>query len=410
MKMKKAVALILALVLVFALVGCGKTEAPAASTNTTPAASTDTAKTDAPKAEEPAKTEDKVVELTYANFLASGNPYEVIFNYVFTEAYNRSNGTVKITYYPGGTILGQADMLDGIINGVADMGYVQPADNKSAFPEISMIEQPGLYFASSPAINNALMEYIATYQPAELSEIKVLSCTGGTKGAICQNGNPVHVPSDLAGKTIRATGTMAKAVTAFGASPSDIAIADCYESIRQGVVDGIMTLRGAVYTWNLTEVLDYGMDYPLYNNTGFFIMNLDVWNSLSENQQNAIQSAFDDAFEVCTQFFSNDFYKEPDAQRLKTELKEYYYPTDEEVEQWRVLVEDGVTQYVEELNSKGVNGDEIYQRWLDLAAKWNAEYPAKSDDDPDMWIATNPSTGERLQCGPGTGFEWTLPY
>jgi hypothetical protein len=45
-----------------------------------------------------------------------------------------------------------------------------------------------------------------------------------------------------------------------------------------------------------------------------------------------------------------------------------------------------------------------------LAEKWNAEYPAKSDDDPDMYIAYNPTTGERLQCGAGTGFEWSLPY
>ena len=62
-----------------------------------------------------------------------------------------------------------------------------------------------------------------------------MTVTGGTKGCICSNAGPIRTPADLAGLTIRSTGTMAKAITAFGGVPSDIAIADCYESIRQGV-------------------------------------------------------------------------------------------------------------------------------------------------------------------------------
>jgi len=329
-----------------------------------------------------------------------------MLNYVFTQAYERSGGTIEIEYYPGGTLCGQADMLDGIENGVADIGFVQVSDNGSAMPELSMIEYPGIYFASAPAISGAVTEYIETYKPAELDSLKVLMVTYGTKGCICQNSGPIHTPADLAGQTIRATGNMGQSITNLGGVPADVSMADCYEAIRTGVVNGIMTIRGAIYTFNLCEVLDYGMDYPLYNNGSLFIMNQDSWDRLTDNQKQALQSAFDDAYEMSWSKFFNDFYKEPAASRLKTEMKEYYYPTDEEIELFRSAVEHIALDYADSIE----NGQEIYKRWTDLAEKWNEMYPAKSDDDPDMYIAIDPNTGERLLCGAGTGFEWSLPY
>lgn len=400
--MKKNIAFILALLLVLTCVACGTGTNTSTSSNPSNNASGDN--TSADKTSNPA--DDPKVKLTMASFFASGNPHEVMLNYVFTEAYNRSGGTLEITYYPGGTLCGQADMLDGILNGVADIGVLQIADNGSVLPELSLIEYPGIYFASAPAINGAVMEYIDTYAPAELEGIRMMAVSYGTKGCICSNDGPVHNPDALAGLTIRAGGNMAKSITKFGGVPADIAIADCYESLRTGVVDGIMTLRGAVYTWNLCEVLDYGIDYPLYNNGTVFVMNEDVLNSLTDNQKEALQSAFDDAYEMSWNKFGNDFYKEPAASRLNTEMNEYYYPTDEEIEQFRSKIENIIFEQAATIE----NGEEILQRWQTLAEKWNELYPSKNDDDPDMYIAINPTTGERLQCGAGTGFEWTLPY
>ena len=406
MKMKKTIALILALVMVFALTACGgnaSSNAPS-TPNTNANANTGTAENNAP-AEKPAAS-DPEVTLTVALFNNAGNPHEPVLNYIFAETYNRSGGTVKFDYYPGGTICGQADMLDGILNGVADIGYLQTADNGSAMPELSVLDYPGIYFASAPAISNAVHEYIETYKPAELDGLKFLCASYGTKGCICSNASPIHTPDDLVGTTIRATGNNGKCITNLGGTPADVSMADCYEAIRTGVVDGIMTIRGAIYTFNLDEVLDYGMDYPLYNNGGLFVMNESAWEKLTPNQQAALQSAVDDAWEICWNKFFNDFYKEPAAKRLKENLEEYYYPTDEEIALFTSKVEHIAKEYCGTID----NGDEIFQRWSDLAEKWNAVYPAKSDDDPDMYIALDPNTGERLQCGSGVTFEFNLPY
>lgn len=391
--MKKLVALFLALIIILSLAACG-TDKPAASNPGT----------DSSVNSEAAK--DPEVTLTVALFNNAGNPHEPLLNYIFSEAYTRSGGTIKFDYYPGGTLCGQADMLDGIINGVADIGYIQASDNGSAMPELSVIDYPGIYFSSAPSISSAVTEYINTYQPAELDGLHFLAATYGTKGCICANGNPIHTPADLVGKTIRATGNLGTSISMLGGVPADVSMADCYEAIRTGVVDGIMTIRGAIYTFNLCEVLDYGMDYPLYNNGGLYVMNEDAWNKLTPNQQEALQSAFDDCWEIAYNKFFNDFYKEPAAARLKEEMLEYYYPTDEEIALFTAAVEHIALDYCATIE----NGDEIYQRWTELAEKWNAEYPAKSDDDPDAYIAIDPNTGERLICGSGVAFEWDLPY
>jgi TRAP-type C4-dicarboxylate transport system substrate-binding protein len=246
-----------------------------------------------------------------ASFQKSGDAAEKILNYVFNEIYTRSGETIKVDYYPTGTLCSQSNMLDGVMSDTADMGYMQVSDFGSRLPEISMLEYPGIYFASAPAISYAFMEYLDTYNPAEFQDFVLLSPTWGTLGTICENSGPIRSPSDLKGLTIRAAGNMAKSITAFGGVPTDLAITDCYEALRTGVIDGIMTKPVAIGSFKLQEVLKYGIDYPLYNNGGLYIMNKDVYESLSDRQRDAIDSAWKDAFDLCISKWQNDLEKEP---------------------------------------------------------------------------------------------------
>ena len=368
------------------------------------ASSDESSATSASEERELIPSDDPEVRLSFASFNPSGNAHEPMIQYALTEAYYRSGGTIKTDFYPGGTLCGQADMVDGIKNRVTDMGMFQVSDNASAMPELAMAEKPGVCFSSSPSISSAVKEYIETYQPAEMEGLHFLCCTYGTKGCICSNAGPIHTPEDLKGQTIRATGLNADAVSSLGAVPSDLAFADCYEALRTGVVDGIMTIRGGLIQTKLYEVVKYGIDYPLYNTGAIIAMNEEAWESLTPNQQEALQSAFDDAYEISWKNFFDDMYKTADAFHLYEDLEEYYYPTDEEI----ALFSDAVSYIAEDYAKTIENGDEILQRWLDLAAKYNEEYPAKKDTDDDFYIALDPFTGERLISV--SGYAFSLPY
>jgi hypothetical protein len=66
-----------------------------------------------------------------------------------------------------------------------------------------------------------------------------------------------------------------------------------------------------------------------------------------------------------------------------------------------------VIDYANSLNDKGYDGQEILQRWNDLADKWNAKYPYIAPTDPNFYVALDPATGERLNC---SNPEWDLRY
>ena len=429
--MKKTIALIIALTMLFSLCACGGLNAsapaanadsakpaaaassqpaaaassqPAAAESSQPAAEASSAESAAPEAEVPA-SDDPEVNLSLAIYVNAGNAHEPLLQYICNEAYKRSGGTIKIAYYPGGTLCGQPDMLDGIKNGVTDIGMFSVADNASAFPELSMVEKPGIYFASGPSISEAVTEYIETYQPAEMEGLHFLMAGYGTKGCICSNKGPIHTPDDLANQTIRATGPNAEVISALGAVPNDLAFADCYEGLRQGVVDGIMTIRNGVLNGMLYEVLDYGIDYPFYVNGFLYCMNQAAWDKLTPNQQEALSSAFRDAYDIGYKNFMNDLYLEVIATHFQTDFKEYYYPTEDE----KMLFNDRISGIVNGYAATIDNGDEILQRWKDLAEKWNAEYPSKNEDDPDYYVTINPNTGERFQYVE-SDFPFTLDY
>ena len=375
--MKRILALIIVLTMVFCL--CGTASADA--------------------------SEDKEVTLSVASFLGSGNPAEPILNITFNMLYEKSGGTIKCEYFGNSTLLGQSDMIDGVKAGIADVGFLQFGDYPGMFPEMSMPEYPGIYFASGPAITNAYKDYYETYKPAELDGIHILTFECGTLGGIFSNKGPIHHPSDLEGQTIRSLGNMAKCVSAFGGVPVDVSIADCYESLRTGVLDGIMTINGALEGFKLSEVIDYGMNYPLYNHGNIWFMNEDVYNSLSENQQRAVDETFDALFDCLYSPYINDLFQFSRVGEAINEVDshgEYYWPTEEEIGEFQVLIEGIVQEYADSID----NGQEILDRWTALAEKWNEVYPHK-DVREDAYIMTYPDTGERFSSD---NHVWQLDY
>jgi len=465
-KMKKLVALLTTLILVVGLCACGGSSggsSAAKSTSSAPAASSEaksapaapseakstseaekaepaSSASSAPAAEAPAETlsgishdqitapgpdcgecpaplpeprdwpdasGDKEVTLTIATQFANGNPIDGLLNHIAVDLYDRSGGTIKIEYYGASTLLSAADGLDGILNGIADITYMVASDYQGRFPELSFAEIPGMYFASAPAISHATREYIETYKPEELKDITVLTCLGGNVGVIGTNVGPIHNPSDLKGQTIRALGNMARAIQAFGGTPADVSIADCYESLRTGVLDGIMTIHGALEGFKLSEVLEYAIDYPLYNNMGFYVIANSALDRLSPAQKEILLGTWDEYNQTALCAYGSDDYTKATTIGAMDEVRAkggIYNPTEEEIEEFRVLIEPIAQEYADELTSKGLNGDEIYGRWKELAAKWNEIYPNRPSED--NWRCTLPDGTP--YCS--DGHTWILPY
>ena len=80
----------------------------------------------------PARAE--TITLTYANF-----PPAVTFPSVQMERWakevgKRTNGAVKVKTFPGGTLVGAKNMLEGVTSGIADIGNFAMSYQPGRFP------------------------------------------------------------------------------------------------------------------------------------------------------------------------------------------------------------------------------------------------------------------------------------
>ena len=141
--MKKIIAMLLALVMVFALCACGQTAAPA-----------NDAQTEAPKADDAANTDDTAaddgaddfyLEIKFSNVF---NPKE--WNYKASEKLaemitEKTEGHVTVTYYGTNELDCYADSVTQAVNGANWMGLEEPSLFADYVGDAAMVIAPMLY-------------------------------------------------------------------------------------------------------------------------------------------------------------------------------------------------------------------------------------------------------------------------
>lgn len=94
---------------------------------------------------------------------------------------------------------------------------------------------------------------------------------------------------DLAGKKIRTfSAALGDFVEAIGATPVSISLAEVVPALQRGVADCGITASLSAYNAKWYQVTTHAITLNLGYSAGFMAMNLDVWNSISANDQQAI--------------------------------------------------------------------------------------------------------------------------
>jgi TRAP-type C4-dicarboxylate transport system substrate-binding protein len=223
------------------------------------------------------------IKLNYSNFFPAPHKNSVLAEQWVKEVEKRTNGKVKITYYPGNTLTPAAQTFDSVKKGIADIGYSCFAYTPGRFPMMEAVDLPLGYKtgAQATALINA---YYDKFKPKELDEVHVLYLHAHGPG-ILHTKKPVNKIEDVKGMKIRATGLAAKVVTALGGAPVGTTMPETYDALRTGVADGALAPVEALQGWKWGEVVtsttqDFGAAYT----TGMFIvMNKAKWNSLPED-------------------------------------------------------------------------------------------------------------------------------
>jgi len=300
----KKLALLVAGVLVLAsllVLGCGQaatpessetTQAPAASTESTVGSTESSAvstETTAASSGEATVIKLKMATEKPPTHLDMTHNFPGFFQMV--EAATNGKYKIEVEYFPVNTILAPADIYDGVIKGIVDVGQSSMAYTPKRFPVMLTVSQPGIAPpASTSAMAKAANELYAKVQPAELADTHLLYVYASGPGWLHTKKEITSV-DQLKGLRIRVSGTGTEGVKLVGGDPIAMPMADVYEAAQKGTIDALISPAETLEGWKHAELFDYSVFSPLlYASDIFFVtMNKNVWDSLPDD----LKAAFD---------------------------------------------------------------------------------------------------------------------
>ncbi|WP_298033712.1 DctP family TRAP transporter solute-binding subunit [uncultured Dysosmobacter sp.] len=286
--MKKFLAMILAIAMTLSLAACGgktteKTEDPKTDTET----------------KEPAQTGDEPVELTaIVAGLTEDSPSGVALK-KFAELCNTySDGSVTIDCFFNTELGNVSACVESTAQGTIDIVSTGTSYFAGYVPAIQVFELPyvfGSYDEAHQTLDGEAGKEIADL--FDSTDLKMLCYWESGMRHVTNSRNPIITPDDMKGLKIRTVVSETQQATweAFGAIPMALDMGEVFTALQNHTVDAQENTLSSITSYKMQEVQKYlSMTYHAYTPMPFFI-NRAKWDSLSENQQAAIQKASEEA-------------------------------------------------------------------------------------------------------------------
>ncbi len=289
------------------------------------------------------------------------------------EVEKRSQGRIKITVHPGGSLTKADQCWQGVLNGVSDLGMSCFAYTPGRFPLLEAIDLP-LGWPDGLTATRVATELAAKYNPAEIQGAKLLYVHAHGPGILATK-KPVRALEDLQGMKIRGTGLSAGIVTALGATAVGMPQPETYDALQKGVVDGtfcpIETLKG----WKQGEVIASVTDTKAigYTTAMFVAMNQKAWDALPADLQQMI-------VDVSAEFVDKhgQAWNQADEEGLayvKELGREILSLSAEEEARWKEKVAPIIDKYLAQAAEKGLPGADFLRDAQALIAEARAKQP-----------------------------------
>lgn len=232
----------------------------------------------------------------------------------------KSSGSVKVEIHPNATLGSESEAIEQVIGGSVDMTTVA-ADSALAntIPEMNLFGIPYIFEDA---------EHVYSVLDGEIgADLLKLAENKGMKGLgfwevgfrhLTNNKREINKPEDVEGLKIRVqpAPVWEDHMKALGASPTPVDFSELYSALDQGVVDGQENPLPTIDSMKFYEVQkNVALTAHAYT-PAVVLMNQDRWNSLSEDQQTAINEVVKEATE-----YQRDYLADKEKE-IKQKLKE----------------------------------------------------------------------------------------
>lgn len=253
---------------------------------------------------EAAKADVKPIELRFTTIVGSMHPNFKAFEEFAAEVNKKTNGQVKISVYPTGTLNPPLETLNTVINGLADIGAGAVGYSPQLLPlnELVSTTMMGISSAGESAkIWKDLYNQIPELQK-ELEKVHVLwfystsPLSIGTKV-------PIKKIEDLKGLSLRfPPGTEALA-KAWGVNPVSMPVGEIYTALQKGTIDGFFTGSETLESMRLADYTKYLTNLDMVVGLHPVVVNKKVWDSLPADVQKVINDLIPWAEELTNKKF-----------------------------------------------------------------------------------------------------------
>ncbi|SDO34529.1 TRAP transporter substrate-binding protein [Desulforhopalus singaporensis] len=308
----------------------------------------------------PVFSQAKSITLKYASFFPPTHIQSQLAESWCKEVEKQTEGRVKVQLYPGGSLLKAKQTYDGVVDGIADVGFTVLAYTRGRFPVTGALDLPFGYPSGRVATSVANDLYNALH-PKEFDDTHLLYLHAHGPGFINTREKAITNLEDLKGLRIRSTGMSAEMVKALGATPVAMGMGDAYQSLQKGVVDGSAHPMEANGGWKLGEVTRYtaGCYASAYTTTFIVTMNKDKWESLDKKDQDIITE-----INKVWLLKHGDAWDSSDLGGLKFALEQggsIKGIDPEETKRWQAAVSPVIDSYAAELDKKNLNGAKVVE-------------------------------------------------
>ncbi len=314
---------------------------------------------------------EEVFEFNLAHFFPVTHPAEKVLVDSWIDAIlEATDGRVKITSYPQETLCKADEIYEGVVSGYADIGLSCFAYTRGRFPLLEAFELPGVVYESSWAASKIAWDGIRELDLEEVQDTKLMMVLATGSGDLFTT-KPVNNLEDLQGMKIRATGLSAETLKTLGAVPEAMPQSDAYEALSRGLVQGNLAPVEVLQGWGHADVTDYLTFTPFLYNTLFFItMNLEKWNALPEDLQEAILKVNERIHEDLACSLWDEQNREALDWARDEKGMEMITLADAEAARWIEAVVPIQEDFVERMSKQGLDGRTVLDKVIQLAGQY----------------------------------------
>jgi len=279
-----------------------------------------------------------------------------------------TDGSVTIEFYAEQALSPAAETYANVVAGGQDIGFAVQGYSPGRFPATDVIEMPFVFGsgAKGTKVLHTLYDEFEALRD-EYADVKVLALWTTSPGDLWLAEGTASTPADVAGLTLRSPSPVQGAVVrALGATPVNMAAPDLRGALEAGEIDGLLTVATALEAHGLLDVVESGTACSCYVVAGFLVMNLDTWDSLSEEQQAAVEEL---SGEKLSQAAAR-YYDEGSAAAAEVNAAAGIINVqldDAQLDQWRAATSGVVDNWIND-NSGAFDSTAMYQRMLELAS------------------------------------------